>query len=293
MKRFIGYITLCATMIIGLGIGFLPTVSGLNGSADYSSSKEFVFKVSDRVTEDGAFDGTTTNTELSNDSSAIDDIISTFETRLNAIQISNYKINKIGDDTISVIYRTNDNFYDDITDYLTFSWSFMASTYGDTPVSIGNSASSIKTNGNKTNEFFMPGSATIEYKDSYPYVVVELSDNGEKFKTLYEKAKADDKAKAEPEAADEDGFGRIYDEGLKSGLLARLEKIYEDSSSYDIEDFYDATYELLEKHFGDSVIIRKYERYKKDYPSATIYDLNDWLKNELSDLDNYPGANSR
>lgn len=192
MKRFIGYITLCATMIIGLGIGFLPTVSGLNGSADYSSSKEFVFKVSDRVTEDGAFDGTTTNTELSNDSSAINDIISTFETRLNAIQISNYKINKIGDDTISVIYRTNDNFYDDITDYLTFSWSFMASTYGDTPVSIGNSASSIKTNGNKTNEFFMPGSATIEYKDSYPYVVVELSDNGEKFKTLYEKAKADD-----------------------------------------------------------------------------------------------------
>ena len=108
-----------------------------------------------------------------------------------------------------------------------------------------------------------------------------------------EKAKVDNKAKAEPEAAAEDGFGRIYDEGFKSGLLARLEKIYEDSSSYDIEDFYVATYELLEKHFGDSVIIRKYERYKKDYPSATIYDLNDWLKNELSDLDNYPGANSR
>ncbi len=189
MKRFTGYITLCATMLIGLGVGFIPSIKGINGSADYTSSKEFVFKVSDRVVADGGFDGTSENTELNTDDDAIDEIIETFESRLNSIQISNYKINKIGTDTISVIYKTDDSFYDDITDYLTFSWSFMASTYGESPVAIGNTASSVKTNGNKTNEFFSAGDATIEYKDNYPYVVIELYDNGTKFKDIYEKAK--------------------------------------------------------------------------------------------------------
>lgn len=192
MKRFTGYITLCAAMVVGLGVAFIPSVKGINGSADYTSSKEFVFKISDRVVADGGFDGTSENTELKTDDDALDEIIETFESRLDAIQISNYKINKIGTDTISVIYKTDDSFYDEITDYLTFSWSLMASTYGESPVAIGNTASSIKNNGNKTNEFFSAGDATIEYKDNYPYVVIELYDNGSKFKDIYEKAKGSD-----------------------------------------------------------------------------------------------------
>ncbi len=192
MKRFVGYVTLCASIFIGLGVGFIPTVKGINGSADYASSKEFVFKISDRVLTDGEFNGTTENTNLLQDDKAIDNVIETFGDRLDAIQVSNYKITKIGDDMVSVILKAeNDSYYDDITEYLTFSWSFMASTYSESPVTIGNSASLIQ-NSSTTNDFFTAGSASIEYKNNYPFIVIELTDNGAKFKDLYEKAKGDD-----------------------------------------------------------------------------------------------------
>ena len=29
MKRFVGYVTLCASIFIGLGVGFIPTVKGI------------------------------------------------------------------------------------------------------------------------------------------------------------------------------------------------------------------------------------------------------------------------
>ena len=192
MKRFVGYVTLCASIFIGLGVGFIPTVKGIKGSADYASSKEFVFKISDRVITDGEFNGTDENTNLLQDEGAIDEIIQTFESRLDAIQISNYKVTKMGEDMISVIFKAeNDSYYSDITEYLTFSWSFMASTYSESPVTIGNSASLIQ-NGSTSNDFFTAGSASIEYKNNYPYIVIELSDNGAKFKDLYEKAKGEE-----------------------------------------------------------------------------------------------------
>ena len=75
MKRFVGYVTLCASIFIGLGVGFIPTVKGIKGSADYASSKEFVFKISDRVITDGEFNGTDENTNLLQDEGAIDEII--------------------------------------------------------------------------------------------------------------------------------------------------------------------------------------------------------------------------
>lgn len=192
MKRFVGFITMCAAMIVGLGVGFIPTLKGVNGNADYSSSKEFVFKISDRAVEDGSFNGTGENNELSMDENAIDYVIDTFKARLDSIKISSYKIEKMGDDMIKVTYKADDSFYTTVTDYLTFSWSMMASTYGDTPVTVGNTASMIKSNKNDTNDFFVPGSATIEYKNNYPYVVVELSDGGSKFKDLYQKARSDE-----------------------------------------------------------------------------------------------------
>lgn len=194
MKRFIGFLTLCTTMAIGLGVAVVPTIKMSNGSADFSSSKEYVFKVSNRILEDGEnSEGTNVTNEVSKDN--VEDVIETFKTRLNSINISSYSIKSIGDESFSLVFKTDDGLYDDVIKYLTFNWSFMASTYADDTkdiITVGDDALTIHSNGTKKSDFFTSGNAAIEYKanNTYPFVTITLANNGDDFKKLYEAAKA-------------------------------------------------------------------------------------------------------
>jgi hypothetical protein len=186
MKRFIGFITLCAAAALTLGVGFIPVVKNMNASADFTTSKKFVFKISDKFTEDGENVGTNNNDGILKNEDAIDSVITTFESRLSSINLSSYQIEKVGYDTINLTFKADDNLYDKIVKYLTFNWSFYASTYDETKT-VGDTFSTI-TDASKS-KFFTPGSAVIQYKDNYPYVVITLANNGDDFKTVYEEAK--------------------------------------------------------------------------------------------------------
>jgi preprotein translocase subunit SecF len=186
MKRFIGFITLCAAAALTVGVGFIPVVKGMNGSADFTTSKKYVFKISDKFTEDGENVGTSKNDEVLANKDAIDDVIDTFESRLSSINLSSYQIEKVGYDTINLTFRAEENLYDQIVKYLTFNWSFYASTYDETKT-VGETFATVTDTSKST--FFTPGSAEIQYKDNYPYVVITLANNGDDFKTVYEEAK--------------------------------------------------------------------------------------------------------
>jgi len=280
MKRLSGFIALCASMLIGLGVAFIPVAKNINGSADFSSSKEFVFKVSDRVVEDDGTDGTTNNEELQNDDDALDDIIYVFKERLNAIQINNYQISKIGDDTIDLIYKTNDSYYDDITYYLTFSGSFMASTYGEEPITVGNLASEVhsalNTNSTKESNFFTIGNAEIEYRDNYPYVVIELNNNGDDFKKLYEAAKENETENSDDSGDDSEDEEETVSNSNKIFILNDW------LTGYEIKDLVDnkETSNLSKSNYYKHVLFE----FDATNPSSFYWN---WDSEDTSSADNF------
>lgn len=196
MKKLFAYITICVSCLIGAVVGIVPSIVNINGNIEYSRSRQYVFKIGDRITDSSYGDETVSNEyDLLSDSDKeeeLEDIVDIFKTRLNNAQVNEYSLVTDGYDTIKVTFKTDSELYDDVESYLTFSWSLMASTYGsETNVTLGYDAGTIYTNltSNIDNDytFFEPGSAYIEYKNNYPYVVIGLSDP-ESFKSLYKTA---------------------------------------------------------------------------------------------------------
>lgn len=195
-KRFIGYLTICFSTLVAAGVGIIPSIRGIKGNSDYSSSRQYVYKVSDRVVDSANQNGTFNNdgfSSLDDDDKqdVLDGIVSTFKDRLNQAQINDYKLETDGYDTIKVTFRADEGLYDDISSYLSFSRSFMASTYSGDPA-VGDTAEALLSGGSTLKDnFFKAGSASIQYKDNYPYVVIDLAD-AEAFKTVYNAAKGTD-----------------------------------------------------------------------------------------------------
>ena len=213
MKKLIAYITLGVSVLATVAIGVIPTIKNINGDIDYSSSRKYVYKISDRVV-----DATYAN-DLSQDSynvlsdedkqDVLDNVVETFQDRLQDVQVTDYSISTVGYDTIEVTFKTDYELYDDVANLLTFSWSFMASTYGsETNLMLGDTADTVNANiatdeeaasvdyadyvdlgvsGDSDARFISPGNAEVEYSNGYPYVVIEL-ENPEGFKELYEQA---------------------------------------------------------------------------------------------------------
>lgn len=186
MKRLFGYITVVFSFLLALMVGLVPSLKAVNGTGDYESMKTYVYKISEK-TFDISNGGTTDDGDLSEEDQQdrIDTVVDEFKTRLANADISDYKLETSGYDTIKVTFKTNSSLYSDISSYLSFSWSLMASTY-DGSVTAGQTPSEIYSNGGEDN-FFESGSAKIEYKNSYPYVTVKLSDP-DQFKTIYKAA---------------------------------------------------------------------------------------------------------
>ena len=211
MKKFIAYLTIGFSILISAFVAIIPTIQIINGNIDYTRSRTYVYTISDRIIDDSfASDMSQDNYDLLSDeekSDVLDDVVNEFENRLDVAQVNDYKINTVGYDTIEVTFKTESSLYDDVASYLPFSWSFMASTYGsETNLVLGDDAQVTNTNiltdssasvdySNFTEEnnsesdtrFFNPGDARVEYRNGYPYVVINLS-NPDGFKNLYEQA---------------------------------------------------------------------------------------------------------
>ena len=185
MKRLIGYISLAISFVAAVAVGVVPTILGINGGADYSSSKNFVFKISTKQTENDFSNGT--QRELprvaDDEEQPIETIVNEFEYRLDAANFNDYKLQVIGDDILSLTFKDNNGAYSDVVKYLTFSNSLMIKDYAENYTK-GYTALELASGSSlKDNNFYVPGSAYVEYKDNMPYVVVKLSSPDE-FKTM-------------------------------------------------------------------------------------------------------------
>ncbi len=204
MKRIVGYISVVASLLLGLLVALVPSFINVNGTGDYESMRTYVYKISEK-TFDISNGGTTDDGNISDQDkqNRLDDAVNEFKVRLDNADISDYRLETSGLDTIKVTFKTESALYDDISSYLNFSWSFMASTYSGDPTA-GQTPSEIASLSGDAN-FFESGSARIEYRDNYPYVVVSLSDP-EQFKTIVTAA-------SEAEADSEDSSDNSTEEG--------------------------------------------------------------------------------
>ncbi len=188
MKRIIAYISLTASMLLACLVGMIPALKTVNGTGDYSAGRTYVYKISEKNYNLLNSDGTTKELNENDDTKKeiLEDVVNEFKSRLSYADVTNYKLETSGFDTIKVTFKTSTSLYDDISSYLNFSWSFKASTYKEDVV-VGKDSIQIKENTGNDN-FFESGSARIEYKDNYPYVVVKLK-NPEEFKNVVTTAK--------------------------------------------------------------------------------------------------------
>lgn len=182
MKRFVGYISMCASILTAVLVGVAPTILGVNGNSDFSTSKNYVFKISKRIINND-FSSGTQEEAVSQDpnKTPLEYVTETFKTRLDSAEISEYKLETIGEDKISLTFKDALRDYDDVIDYLTFSNSFLIKNY-DESLTLGRNAEEV-FNDSQTPVLFKNNSARVEYKDGYPYVVVDL-DNPTKFKEI-------------------------------------------------------------------------------------------------------------
>ena len=177
MKRFAGYLSLCVSVVTAVLVGVVPTILGTNGSGDYSSSNKYVFKVSNKQVSSSEFSDGTNNglTYDENGNTPAEDISNEFKVRLGQAGITGYQLATINDDIIELTFKDSQNIYTDVIDFLTYSNSLMAKTY-DGEYSFGFSASEIYNGAKPSNSTFLkPGTARVEYRDNYPYVIMDLN----------------------------------------------------------------------------------------------------------------------
>lgn len=166
MKRFIAYILLCVSILFSAFIGFVPTVLSINASADYDSGQNFIYKISLKD------DGNKNDGDIES-GDALSSIIEVFKDRLDSANISTYKLESEGNDTIRLSFKDKSEINTYVSKYLNFDANIQAMDYSGKIIL-------------ESSEFLAKGEAYIDYTNNTPTVVLPLADP-EGFKTkLYE-----------------------------------------------------------------------------------------------------------
>ena len=185
MKRFAGFISLGVALLGAAVVGVVPTIRATKGDSSYSFSRNYVYKISDKRETGDLSDGTN-NGSLKYDTTGetpLETVSDVFKTRLDEANITNYKLETLADNTISLTFKDSQDNYDDIAEYLTYSNSLMIKDYNE-KYTMGHTVKELKYDDTaNSSSVFEAGSAKVEYKDNYPYVVMKLADP-EGFKTI-------------------------------------------------------------------------------------------------------------
>ena len=154
---------------------------------EFTSGRELVFRINGKNDEDKSID----KERVFNDDKAVNEIAKVMESRLQTSDVTRYKIETQGYDTIKVTFNgESDSEYQMIQDYLTF----------DATLAISNS----KDNVAYAEEFLNPDKkAYLEINNNtYPAIVIPVDGENERFKAVYEEAKK----------MAEDGEGEVQEE---------------------------------------------------------------------------------
>ena len=179
MKRFLAYLSILISVILGVVIVAKPTVQGINGGYDFDGSREFVYQIVNHGETIDDFD-----TEAFENNEAVTKIAKEFENRLISYDVEKYDIVTEGNDKIRVRFTAKDDEeYNYISNYLTADGNLSLVTFDGEHI-----FSNFNNEEEDTKATFGDKDAYLTYKDSiYPGIVIPFNSK-EDAKEFNEKA---------------------------------------------------------------------------------------------------------
>ena len=198
MRRLWSHIVLAATSLLMVGGTFASVVTKTKSNIEFSTlgGKELVFRINGKD-DDKNIDYNYTFS----DREAVTEIAEIMESRLQTANVTRYKVETQGYDTIKVTFvGETEREYEIIQNYLTF----------DATLALSNS----KDNVAYADEFLTTGKkAYLEITNGYPQIIIPIDSESERFKAVYEEAKkmAEDGEGEVTEEHDEEEEGEDHD----------------------------------------------------------------------------------
>ncbi len=188
MRRYIGYVILCASVLLGVGATTAPFIAKMNSDLSYSDGKTLYFKASEYDenstngnygNEAGSFLDENQMKDGNNDNQlAIYTLADKVKSRLDIWNLSEYEVSVQGYDTIAVSVRTktdSDTQYSYLESYLSFSGGDYELDVTDKTVSEESKKSSWAEMLDDTEDAFIESIELSGY--NFPVVLVKIPDS--------------------------------------------------------------------------------------------------------------------
>ena len=221
MRRLWSHIALAATSLLMVGATFSTVVTSnkFNSNIEFESGQEMVFRINNKDAADGKPDFDTPIT----DDEAVEKIARIMESRLETSNITRYKVETQGNDTLKVSFvQDTDRQYEIIKNYLTFDATLALSNGQDTVA--------------YADEFLNPNKkAFLETQNGYPTLVIPINKDDNSFKAVYEEAKEmsdKDEGEVKEEHEHEEGEEHSEDEKQTHAYLYLWYNYVKDYYSY-------------------------------------------------------------
>ena len=218
MRRLWSHIILAATSLMMVGATFATVVTNIDSNIEFTSGRELVFRVAEKG-EDGNPDETITF----DNADAVNEIAGIMEERMKTADVSRYKVETQGNDTIKVSFvQDTDQQYEIIKNYLSFNASLAISNSKGTYALATEFLNSKKE-------------AYMETTDGYPAIIIPIDKDNELFQAVYTEAKEmsdNNEGEVEVEDEDQDEDGEEHEHQHKAYLYLWYNYV-EDYYSYD------------------------------------------------------------
>ena len=216
MRRLWSHIILAATSLMMVGATFATVVTNIDSNIEFTSGRELVFRVAEK-----GDDGNPDETITFDTADAVNEIAGIMEERLKTAEISRYKVETQGYDTIKVSFvEESDSQYEIIKNYLSFNASLAISNSKGTYALATEFLNSKKE-------------AYMETTDGYPAIIIPIDKDNELFQAVYTEAKEmSDNNEGEVEEHHDSEDGEEHEDVHKAYLYLWYNYV-EDYYSYD------------------------------------------------------------
>ena len=217
MRRLWSHIILAVTSLLMVGATFATVVTNIDSNIEYNKGEELVFRIA-QPGDDGNPDYT-----LPLPSDAVNKIAGQMEERLKTAEVSRYKVETQGEDTIKVSFvQETQQQYEIIKNYLSFNAT----------LAISNSKGTYAT----SEEFLNTSKkAYLETVNGYPTIIIPINKEDNKFQAVVSEAKEmndNNEGEVEEEDPNSDGSDEEH-EHIHKAYLYLWYNYVEDYYSYD------------------------------------------------------------
>ena len=247
MRKFIAYLSLVITTVLGIALSVKPLLSSVNSELDFNGGKTYTFQLTDEgenvADQQNAFE----------DTQKIYEVADQMEKRLINYGVQQYDIKVDGSDTLRVsVYESNDDKYTHLASYLRFDGKLALATSDNTYV-----YSNYGLEGETAKNMFGRNSY-LTFNGYYPAVVLEINDVEEFQKAVTHATELDTSTEDENGEKQASDAAQIY-----------LWNNWTDECVYDNANKYPVIQEkLLVKYDSNNIW---YEKEEKDHKHIVLY----------------------